>query len=58
MYTKYIVDVTIRGFDGRNELEQVLEVNPLVALVAAFSGEALFCRRERQTDFNGHTEGC
>jgi hypothetical protein len=45
LYTKYIVDVTIRGFAGSNEADwrpQVLEVNPLVALEAGFSGEALF----------------
>ena len=45
LYAKYIVDVTIRGFNGSNEADwrpQVLEVNPLVALEAGFSGEALF----------------
>jgi hypothetical protein len=45
LYAKYIVDVTIRDFKGSNELDwrpQVLEVNPLVALEAGFSGEALF----------------
>jgi hypothetical protein len=45
LYVKYIVDVTIRGFSGSNETDwrpQVLEVNPLVALEAGFSGEALF----------------
>jgi hypothetical protein len=49
LYPKYIVDVTIRGFNGSNESEwrpQVLEVNPLVALDAGFSGEALFADEE------------
>ncbi|KIM87014.1 hypothetical protein PILCRDRAFT_4251 [Piloderma croceum F 1598] len=59
LYAKYIVDVTIRGFNGSNEADwrpQVLEVNPLVALEAGFSGEALFADEKGKQILMGTTK--
>jgi hypothetical protein len=58
LYAKYIVDVTIRGFEA-NESDwrpQVLEVNPLVALEAGFSGEALFADEKGKQILMGTAE--